>query len=568
MEQNMKKQSTFRNGKRIGQAVFFMILVLSMALFRNAAKAEINLLKVSETIVYAGDQVTISEYFSDKEVTDIVYETDSAHTNEESAVLDEKKGIVKTNAAGTYTVQVSYQSENQRKTELFSVVIREPEEITATYGSLLELQAFSVYSQEDYPYLFSKDSAALADGALLIQGFQECLVSVQAGGRKIDVAKIQILMPEFEAGNQLVRATDTEAYTPALKNYQPLNEGDNNIQWRTEEESIASVTEKGILAAKEGSTKVTAFITAKNSDTAEVSATLTVTNPKVEQEVYAIAKGLTKTITITGTCEYSTYEYDTEDTGCAYFIEKNELYANYKGTTELTLTVDGRQLVIKAVVTNPKYSHAKFTMYKGLKKNLSLSGINKTYSKITYKSSNTKIVKISETGKAHALKTGVAKIKAKADGKTVTVWIEISTKKAYRAAKKEIAISKTKTRYSQAKRMRKGYYDCSSIVSRVYRKYGVYFGRRSGWSPTAAAIGQWCTRHHKVIARKGVSSHKLVPGDLIFYSYKRNGRYRNISHIEMYVGNGKSVSASSRMNRVVHYGYSSSSVVLIARPTK
>ena len=87
--------------------------------------------------------------------------------------------------------------------------------------------------------------------------------------------------------------------------------------------------------------------------------------------------------------------------------------------------------------------------------------------------------------------------------------------------------------------MRKGYYDCSSLVSRVYRPYGVYFGVKRGWSPTAAAIGKWCTNNKKVLSKKAVSYKKLLPGDLVCYSYARNGRYRNISHIEIYVGKWK-----------------------------
>ena len=134
--------------------------------------------------------------------------------------------------------------------------------------------------------------------------------------------------------------------------------------------------------------------------------------------------------------------------------------------------------------------------------------------------------------------------------------------------KKEIAISKTKTRYSQARRMSAHYYDCSSIVWRTYKRYGVNFGVNSSWAPTAASMGYWCQKNNKVIYRTGVSSSKLLPGDIIFYSYQRNGRYKNISHVEMYVGNGKSVSASSSHNKVIHYAYKNRSVVMIARPTK
>ena len=30
----------------------------------------------------------------------------------------------------------------------------------------------------------------------------------------------------------------------------------------------------------------------------------------------------------------------------------------------------------------------------------------------------------------------------------------------------------------------------------------------------------------------------MQPGDLIFYSYTTNGRYKNISHVGIYVGKG------------------------------
>jgi hypothetical protein len=56
---------------------------------------------------------------------------------------------------------------------------------------------------------------------------------------------------------------------------------------------------------------------------------------------------------------------------------------------------------------------------------------------------------------------------------------------------------------------------------------------------------------------------------LIFFSGWRNGRYKNITHIEIYTGGAKDVSASSRYGKVVHYGYGKGdSVVLVARPTK
>ena len=40
--------------------------------------------------------------------------------------------------------------------------------------------------------------------------------------------------------------------------------------------------------------------------------------------------------------------------------------------------------------------------------------------------------------------------------------------------------------------------------------------------------------------------------ELIFYSFKSNGRYKNISHVAVYVGNGKVVEALNESLGVVY----------------
>lgn len=570
MKEGLKMNKRKFHINMIGKIIFSMLLIVSVFIFQNAARAEGYLLEKTAKTIYVGDELDITDYFSEKEIEKIGYSIAANSLNASCVGLENGEVIAK--AEGTAIINVTYtlKDETQERTETFTVSVLAAQEFSSSYGSLVDIKAFTVYSPVDFTYSFSEDSVAIAkdEKNLLIQGFKDCEVYVKVDDREILVAKIVIKAPDFQAGSQIARAVGTEAYSASLSNYTAIEGEEPDIEWGTGDEKIAAASEKGITPVAVGTTSISAKITAINGDVISITATLTVTNPKLAKTTYAIAVGLSKEITVSGTCSYSTYEGDGNDLNCAYFVDKKKLYANFKGTATLSFVVDGKTFTLKVVVTNPKYSKTKFTMYKGQKKQFTLSGINKTYSSITYASTNKKVATVTSKGVVRALKTGVTRMKAKADGKTITVWIEISTKKAYRAAQKEIAISKRKTRYSQARRMSKGYYDCSSIVSRVYRQYGVYFGRKSGWAPTAAGIGQWCTRNHKVIAKKGISYNKLVPGDLIFYSYKKNGRYRNISHIEMYVGNGKSVSASSSYNRVVHYSYKKSSVVLIARPTK
>ena len=67
---------------------------------------------------------------------------------------------------------------------------------------------------------------------------------------------------------------------------------------------------------------------------------------------------------------------------------------------------------------------------------------------------------------------------------------------------------------------------------------------------------------------KTVKEENLQPGDLIFYSYTINGRYKNISHVGIYVGNGKMVEAVDEAHGVCLGNYHNGGLVMICRPGK
>ena len=60
---------------------------------------------------------------------------------------------------------------------------------------------------------------------------------------------------------------------------------------------------------------------------------------------------------------------------------------------------------------------------------------------------------------------------------------------------------------------------------------------------------------------------QMQPGDLIFYSFTSNGRYKNISHVAVYVGDGKVVEALNENSGVVYRDVASvGKIVVIGRP--
>lgn len=94
----------------------------------------------------------------------------------------------------------------------------------------------------------------------------------------------------------------------------------------------------------------------------------------------------------------------------------------------------------------------------------------------------------------------------------------------------ELAMTKIGCHYSQDRRYEEGYYDCSSLVYRLYKEIGIEL------PATASEQGKYCYKNAMIISKKD-----LKPGDLIFYSYKDNGEFRNISHVAIYVGDGMMV---------------------------
>ena len=119
----------------------------------------------------------------------------------------------------------------------------------------------------------------------------------------------------------------------------------------------------------------------------------------------------------------------------------------------------------------------------------------------------------------------------------------------------ELAMTKIGCQYSQDKRYQEGYYDCSSLVQRLYQEAGITL------PATAAAQGEYCYKNAMIINKK-----QLKPGDLIFYSYEENGEFRNISHVAIYVGDGKMVHAANPSRGVVLDPLRTNSVVFYARP--
>ena len=120
-------------------------------------------------------------------------------------------------------------------------------------------------------------------------------------------------------------------------------------------------------------------------------------------------------------------------------------------------------------------------------------------------------------------------------------------------------LSKVGYPYSQNLRNSEKAFDCSSLAYYAWKSAGIDI-----------AYGGSTTTDHEAEGRKDntVKEKDIQPGDLIFYSYTTNGRYKNISHVGIYVGNGKMVEAVDEAHGVCLGNYHNGGLVMICRPRR
>ncbi len=120
----------------------------------------------------------------------------------------------------------------------------------------------------------------------------------------------------------------------------------------------------------------------------------------------------------------------------------------------------------------------------------------------------------------------------------------------------KLAMSRLGDPYSQEKRGQGRYTDCSYLTMWCYRQIGISI------PGTAADQGKYCMENGLTISKED-----LVTGDLVFWSYRPNGRFMNITHVGIYAGNGKVIDASTAEGIVVYRNiFNSNKQVLYGRP--
>lgn len=221
--------------------------------------------------------------------------------------------------------------------------------------------------------------------------------------------------------------------------------------------------------------------------------------------------------------------------GCSLKDNMLIIESGSEGKTVLSVTINGKVFEVSVTITRLEISKRSYVGSKGKTLRLRIKG---TGEKVVWSSSNSKAAKVNGSGTVQLRRNGNAVITANVAGHKLGCAISVISPKLLKVVKRAKYIGENWT-YSQPKRMKKGYYDCSSLVWRTYGRIGKKFGM-ANYAPVAADLAKWCKKHGKVLTRSYTRQHiqkmKFRPGDLMFETGQDNGRYKGIYHVEMFVG--------------------------------
>lgn len=375
-----------------------------------------------------------------------------------------------------------------------------------------------------------------------------------------------------------------------------LNTGEESSVYYSIREEIASVSydlddgENGVLAKQSdtvfratGVGTVYLAVSVKNQAGEEIS-----------QRIYRIVSDVDMSVVTLDRTSIKGYQYDKSYGYQTFYVnarglegvyeddidfsytssnKKMSVYCNFgngqivietsdAGVTSLKFTINGKKFTVRLTISEVRLScGSSLLMVPRKTKSVKVKGIS---GKVTWRSSNSKVLTVSKSGKLRAKKPGNVLVTASVGKGKLGCVISVVTKTRKKVIDTANRIGKN-WKYSQPKRMQKGYYDCSSLVWKAYRKEKKNFGLKN-YAPVAADIAKWCAGHKKIVkgnAYKNIQKMKFRPGALTFKTGYNNGRYKGIYHVEMFTGytfegfdsKGKAVIGTKWAARVDNYQY-------------
>ena len=149
--------------------------------------------------------------------------------------------------------------------------------------------------------------------------------------------------------------------------------------------------------------------------------------PRISSSKLTMIKGQSRTLKITGLKKGQKITWKSSNSKIVAVNKAGKLQAKAKGSATITGTVSKRKYTCKVTVQAPKLNKTAVTLKVGQTYQLKLSGTNQ---KITWKSSNSKIVTVNNAGKLSARSAGNATVTAQVNGIRFVCKVKIQKKAA------------------------------------------------------------------------------------------------------------------------------------------
>lgn len=434
-------------------------------------------------------------------------------------------------------------------------VVKDPEKICLYLGQKISLadmpEGEILLSKENVIELSEKKVASAI-------GFGVVTISVKTKTETVIYAEIEVKKNELLADLTFDRQSFPAHPLGGGAFQLPISQFESMAcEWQSKNPEIATVTNDGVITpVSAGVAELNVKVTDSYGGVYSFVIWVEIQKPNFTIQSTNLAKGCQTTLLLEATAG-NPVVYQTRDNSIVSLVSYNQtgvvIKAKKVGSTTVVASLDGVQTECRITVTNPKIKTAYGFYQKKKSLTVKITGTNAA-SVSVFRSADTSVATVTSAGRVTTKKYGSTVISCLVDGKTLNYYLAVSTKTAVKAMRygyKQLG----KKKYSQARRMNKNYYDCSSFVYRSYRAAGRYLVCKTKWAPVAADIGHYYVRKGKQIkAKKTYSEKKLRPGDLICFGgakARRNGRYKRIYHIAIYIGNGKTMESSSTYNNVV-----------------
>ena len=192
------------------------------------------------------------------------------------------------------------------------------------------------------------------------------------------------------------------------------------VTWKSSNTGVATVANGVVTGKKAGTATITASISGKTA-----TYKVTVKNRGISASVDQVYVGKKATVKVTAYGVSGTAKFKSSNTKVATVNSKGVITGKKAGTTKITVTVGKYHKDLTVKVKKPSFSLVKSSanLKKGKKVTIKVKAA--PASKVTYKSSNTKVATVNSKGVVTAKKKGTAKITVKCNGITKTFKVTV-----------------------------------------------------------------------------------------------------------------------------------------------